>query len=42
MKNMDVGTLVAVGLGLAAVPIAFVEYVVSRARREATRKIEPA
>ncbi len=38
---MDVGTLVVVGLGLAAVPIAFVEYVVGRAKREAARKLEP-
>lgn len=41
MKNMDIGTLVAVGIGLCAVPIAFLEYVVSRARREASRKLEP-
>lgn len=38
---MDVGTLVVVGLGLAAVPIAFAEYVVGRAKREATRKLKP-
>lgn len=38
---MEIGTLVAVCLGLAAMPIASLEYVVSRARREAARKIEP-
>jgi ABC-type enterobactin transport system permease subunit len=37
---LDIATLVIVGLGLASVPFAFLEYVVSRAKREAARKIE--
>jgi hypothetical protein len=37
---MDVGTLVVVGLGLCAAPLAFLEYALSHAKREATRKME--
>lgn len=39
-EKMEVGTLVVVGLGLCALPIASLEYVMARAKREAARKIE--
>jgi len=37
---LDLATVVIVGLGLCSVPFAFIEYVVSRARREACRRTE--
>ena len=37
---MDVGTLVIVGLGMCAAPLAFIEYALSRAKREAARIME--
>ncbi len=36
----DMATLVIVGLGLASVPFAFLEYALSKAKREAYRKPE--
>lgn len=38
VEMLDTATLVIVGLGLASVPFAFIEYALSKAKREASRK----